>query len=92
MDFKIELIPVPVTDVDRARAFYERAGFHVDIDSRFPGGRFVQITPPGSACSIALENLSHDSPEVPLSDAITGIETARLARLMCSAYSSGPSA
>jgi catechol 2,3-dioxygenase-like lactoylglutathione lyase family enzyme len=56
MDIKIELIIVPVTDVDRAKEFYERkAGFHADIDqSPKPGLRFVQLTPPGSACSIAI--------------------------------------
>ena len=53
MDVKIELIHVPVTDVDRAKDFYERTcGFPVDQDhSPAPGLRFVQVTPPGSACS-----------------------------------------
>lgn len=54
MDWKIELIFVPVTDVDRAKEFYERIGFHADHDQTpFDGLRFVQMTPPGSACSIA---------------------------------------
>ena len=54
MDWKIELIYVPVTDVDRAKEFYERIGFHADHDQvPFEGLRFVQMTPPGSACSIA---------------------------------------
>jgi catechol 2,3-dioxygenase-like lactoylglutathione lyase family enzyme len=54
MDWKIELIYVPVTDVDRAKEFYERIGFHADHDQvPFDGLRFVQMTPPGSACSIA---------------------------------------
>ncbi|MDQ6847975.1 MAG: glyoxalase superfamily protein [Candidatus Dormibacteraeota bacterium] len=55
MDWKIELIFVPVTDVDAAREFYEqRCGFHVDHDVRVSDHlRFVQVTPPGSACSIA---------------------------------------
>jgi predicted enzyme related to lactoylglutathione lyase len=53
--WKIELIPVPVTDVDRAKAFYERIGFAADHDHRVHEGlRFVQLTPPGSACSIAI--------------------------------------
>ena len=53
--WKIELIPVPVTDVDRAKAFYERIGFHADHDHRVQDGlRFVQLTPPGSACSIVI--------------------------------------
>ncbi|MGB4137014.1 MAG: VOC family protein [Microbacterium sp.] len=54
MDWKIELIFVPVTDVDRAKDFYVRIGFHADHDQTpFEGLRFVQLTPPGSACSIA---------------------------------------
>ncbi|KRA23971.1 glyoxalase [Microbacterium sp. Root61] len=54
MDWKIELIFVPVTDVDRARDFYVKIGFHLDHDQvPFEGLRFVQLTPPGSACSIA---------------------------------------
>lgn len=53
--WKIELIPVPVTDVDRAKAFYERIGFNADHDHQVHEGlRFVQLTPPGSACSIVL--------------------------------------
>lgn len=55
MDWKIELIFVPVTDVDRAKEFYVRIGFHADHDQTpFGGLRFVQLTPPGSACSIAI--------------------------------------
>ena len=54
MDWKIELIFVPVTDVDRAKEFYGRIGFHADHDEvPYEGLRFVQMTPPGSACSIA---------------------------------------
>ena len=54
MDMKLELVPIPVTDVDRAKAFYaERLGFVVDVDvSPVEGVRVVQLTPPGSACSI----------------------------------------
>ena len=55
MDWKIELISIPVSDVDRAKAFYERVGFNADHDHRVSDEiRFVQLTPPGSACSIAL--------------------------------------
>ncbi len=56
MDWKLELVAVPVTDVDRAIAFYTQgAGFVLDVDARVsPEVRFVQLTPPGSACSIAL--------------------------------------
>ncbi|MFF0555653.1 VOC family protein [Streptomyces sp. NPDC020472] len=54
MDIKLELIGVPVTDIDRAKAFYERVGFHADHDVTVSDEiRFVQMTPPGSACSIA---------------------------------------
>jgi predicted enzyme related to lactoylglutathione lyase len=56
MDFKLELIPVPVTDVDAAKEFYEnRAGFTVDNDVTVREGlRFVQLTPPGSGCSLSI--------------------------------------
>ena len=56
MDWKLENIVVPVADVDRAKAFYaEAVGFHVDVDHRAGEDfRVVQLTPPGSACSIAL--------------------------------------
>jgi catechol 2,3-dioxygenase-like lactoylglutathione lyase family enzyme len=51
----LELVPVPVTDVDRAKAFYESAGFGVDVDVQpAEGVRIVQLSPPGSACSILL--------------------------------------
>ena len=56
MDYKLELIAVPVSDVDRAKAFYtEQAGFNADHDHTVDENlRFVQLTPPGSACSIAI--------------------------------------
>ena len=55
MDMKLELVAVPVTDVDRARDFYVRAGFVLDHDHTVSEEiRFVQLTPPGSGCSIAL--------------------------------------
>ena len=56
MDWKIELVAIPVTDVDRAKAFYvDQVGFHADHDHRVSDTlRFVQLTPPGSACSIVL--------------------------------------
>ena len=55
MDMKLELVAVPVSDVDRAKAFYtDKAGFNADHDHTVSDEvRFVQITPPGSACSIA---------------------------------------
>jgi catechol 2,3-dioxygenase-like lactoylglutathione lyase family enzyme len=61
MDWKLELVPIPVSDVDRAKAFYtEKVGFNVDLDVNADTDqrvsdemRVVQLTPPGSACSIA---------------------------------------
>ncbi len=57
MDWKIELIPVPVSDLDRAKRFYvEQVGFNDDHDHTVDENlRFVQLTPPGSACSIVLD-------------------------------------
>jgi catechol 2,3-dioxygenase-like lactoylglutathione lyase family enzyme len=56
IEMKFELVPVPVADIDRAKAFYtELLGFVVDVDVEpKPGIRVVQLTPPGSACSITL--------------------------------------
>ena len=56
MDWKLELVNIPVSDVNRAKDFYaDKAGFHLDHDHTVDGGiRFVQLTPPGSACSISL--------------------------------------
>src|SRR3954451_21814010 len=65
MDWKLELIIVPVSDVDRAKAFYvDQAGFVADHDHRVSDElRFVQLTPPGSACSIAIgEGLTDAAP------------------------------
>jgi len=54
MDMKLELVIIPVSDTDRAKEFYEKVGFHTDHDQRVHEKlRFVQMTPPGSACSIA---------------------------------------
>lgn len=62
MDWKLELVQIPVEDIDRAKAFYtEKVGFHADVDQRVSDDvRFVQLTPPGSACSIALTSGVHD--------------------------------
>jgi len=55
MEMKLELMAVPVTDVDRAKSFYVQAGFNADHDQRVNENlRFVQLTPPGSACSICI--------------------------------------
>ena len=54
MDWKLEVVTIPVSDMDRARDFYaNQLGFNIDIDHEAPGGvHFLQLTPPGSACSI----------------------------------------
>jgi catechol 2,3-dioxygenase-like lactoylglutathione lyase family enzyme len=64
MDFRIELVMIPVSDVDRAKEFYVRAGFNADHDHTVSDDlRFVQLTPPGSACSIAIgKGLSDAAP------------------------------
>ena len=64
MDMKLELIAVPVSDVDRAISFYtQKAGFNLDQDHTVNEGlRFVQLTPPGSACSIAIGKGIVDTP------------------------------
>jgi predicted enzyme related to lactoylglutathione lyase len=62
MDFRLELVQVPVSDVDRAKAFYvDQVGFNADHDHRVSDElRFVQLTPPGSACSISLTTGAHE--------------------------------
>ena len=64
MEWKLELVAIPVSDVDRAKEFYaEKAGFTVDHDHRLSDEvRFVQVTPPGSACSIAFGDGVSDAP------------------------------
>ena len=82
---KLELIPVPVTDIDRAKEFYTRMlGFTEDVDVEpAPGARFVQLTPPGSACSILLGDGLQDITGAPVGSAkglhlvVDGIESVR---------------
>jgi catechol 2,3-dioxygenase-like lactoylglutathione lyase family enzyme len=64
MDYKLELVAIPVSDVDRAKAFYvDRAGFNADHDHRVSDElRFVQLTPPGSGCSITIGEGITDAP------------------------------
>ena len=63
MDWKLELVPIPVADVDRAKTFYtEKVGFHLDLDVRNGDLRVVQLTPPGSACSIVIGKGIVDTP------------------------------
>ena len=82
MDFRLELVGVPVSDVDRAKAFYtDKAGFNLDMDAEVAGGvRFVQLTPPGSPASIAigtgLTSMTPGSVEG-LQLVVTDIEAAR---------------
>jgi predicted enzyme related to lactoylglutathione lyase len=72
MDWKLELIQVPVEDIDRAKDFYtDKLGFTADVDQQVSDEmRFVQLTPPGSACSIALTSGVHDMQP----GAITGLQ------------------
>jgi predicted enzyme related to lactoylglutathione lyase len=72
MDWKLELVAIPVSDVDRAKAFYtEQAGFNADHDQTVSDEiRFVQLTPPGSACSIALGRGIVDAPP----GSVTGLQ------------------
>ena len=61
MDFKLELVLLPVSDIDRAKAFYtEKAGFDLHVDHRAGDFRVVQLNPPGSACSIAIGTMTSD--------------------------------
>jgi hypothetical protein len=81
MDWKLEVVSVPVTDVDRGKRFYgEQVGFVVDLDTRISDEvRLVQLTPPGSACSIHL-NTGLDMPPglvQGLQIVVSDIETAR---------------
>ena len=64
MDWKLELVSIPVSDVDRAKAFYtDKVGFHADHDHTVSDQvRFIQVTPPGSACSIAFGTGISDAP------------------------------
>jgi predicted enzyme related to lactoylglutathione lyase len=86
MDWKLELVAVPVSDVDRAKAFYtEQAGFNADHDHRVSDELwFVQLTPPGSACSIAIGQGMMDTPPGSVQGlqlVVSDIEAARAALL-----------
>jgi catechol 2,3-dioxygenase-like lactoylglutathione lyase family enzyme len=82
MDWKLEVVQVPTTDVDRAKAFYaEKVGFLVDLDTRISDEvRIVQLTPPGSGCSIHLSTGIHNMPPGMLEGlqlVVSNIEAAR---------------
>jgi catechol 2,3-dioxygenase-like lactoylglutathione lyase family enzyme len=92
MDWKLELVAVPVSDIDRAKAFYtEKAGFHADHDHTVSDEiRFVQLTPPGSACSIALgRGLMADAPAP---GSVAGLQLVVMARLAAEAAAGAPAA
>lgn len=98
MDWKIELVPVPVTDVDRSIAFYrDQVGFVLDHDHKLPDVRFTQLTPPGSACSILLDSgITDMAPgsqrglQVVISDADVAHEQLTIAGVRPSAIDSLP--
>lgn len=80
MDFKLELVILPVTDMDRAKAFYmDQAGFRLDVDhSAGEDFRIIQLTPPGSACSVTLMRKPDTAGAVQgLHLVVTDIEAAR---------------
>jgi predicted enzyme related to lactoylglutathione lyase len=82
MDWKLEVVFIPVTDVDRAKAFYvEQVGFNADHDQQVSDAlRFVQLTPPGSACSIAFGTGITDMPpgsQRGLMIVVSDVESAR---------------
>ena len=82
MDWKLEVVAVPVSDVDRAKTFYsEQVGFHLDHDHTVNENlRFVQLTPPGSGCSIAIREGIVDTPPGSLAGLQLVVEDARAAR------------
>jgi predicted enzyme related to lactoylglutathione lyase len=78
MDMKLEMVVIPVSDVDRAKAFYEQAGFNCDTDHAAGDFRVVQVTPPGSAASVCF-GTGLDGPETPVKGihlVVTDIEAA----------------
>jgi catechol 2,3-dioxygenase-like lactoylglutathione lyase family enzyme len=92
MDFKLEVVPVPVSDIDRAKRFYaDQLGFVVDLDVNFPGMRLVQLTPVGSGCSIHLNSAINMPPGVleGLQLIVDDIEAAR-AELVGRGLEAGP--
>jgi catechol 2,3-dioxygenase-like lactoylglutathione lyase family enzyme len=82
VDWKLEVVAVPVSDVDRAKTFYsEQVGFHLDHDHTVNENlRFVQLTPPGSGCSIAIGEGIVDTPPGSLAGLQLVVEDARAAR------------
>ena len=84
MDYKLEVIVLPVTDVDRAKAFYvDKLGFHLDADTEpAPNFRVVHMTPPGSNCSVVVGPVTYDPANPPAARArfqlvVTDLPAAR---------------
>ena len=81
MDWKLEVVTLPVSDLDRARDFYAaKVGFTVDIDDTVNGFRFLQLTPPGSRCSIHLRQAGSDKPAGSVRDLFLVVDDVRAAR------------
>jgi catechol 2,3-dioxygenase-like lactoylglutathione lyase family enzyme len=81
MEWKLEVVTIPVTDLDRAKDFYaEELGFHVDIDRSVDDFRFLQLTPHGSKCSIHLRRGSADRPAGSVRDVFLVVRDVRAAR------------
>jgi catechol 2,3-dioxygenase-like lactoylglutathione lyase family enzyme len=81
MESKLEVVTIPVSDLDRAKAFYsEKVGFKVDIDNTVNGFRFLQLTPHGSSCSIHLRKESPDRPSGFVRDLFLVVRDVRAAR------------
>ena len=94
MDWKLEVIPIPVSDVDRAKHFYdEQVGFLVDLDTQISDEvHIVQLTPPGSGCSVHLSSVIHNMPPGVLEGlqlVVSDIEAAR-AELVARGVEAGP--
>ncbi len=77
MDYRLELVVVPVSDVDRAKQFCERAGFRLDVDHAAGDFRVVQLTAPGSDCSVALMRNDAAGSLQGLHLVVTDVESAR---------------
>ena len=81
MEWKLEVVTLPVSDLDRARDFYaDKVGFKVDIDSIVNDFRFLQLTPRGSGCSIHLRQASGERPAGSVRDVFLVVDDVRAAR------------
>ena len=81
MEWKLEVVTLPVSDLDRARDFYaENVGFNVDIDHTANGFRFLQLTPHASACSIHLRTASAERPAGSIRELFLVVTDVRAAR------------